>query len=204
MCEEEVNTFCRDARLLLENDKGETYEPTSVHIVVNQTLFETARLLVKYKYAGDFSGSCTLVVKLGGGKRARLDLGPADCDFYRTGTVTAEIGIDVRVAPNDHSTVVCTVGPGEKVYFTGRISFFWPDEDHAWYYCVDYEEVLFGETRGWAVSYDNTKWIDYRDKHGKEAPEGMFVYIKEGPFAARPVKRGRAEVIAGEEEGSYE
>jgi hypothetical protein len=65
-CEEEVNSFCRDNLLLLENGTGKAYEPTSVHITVNQTLFETARLFVEYKYEGDFAGGCTLALKSGG------------------------------------------------------------------------------------------------------------------------------------------
>jgi hypothetical protein len=203
-CEEEVNSFCRDNLLLLENGTGKAYEPTSVHITVNQTLFETARLFVEYKYEGDFAGGCTLALKSGGGKRVRLDLGPADHDFYRTGTVVAQEGLDVYMAPNDRSTVLRRLDRGDTVYFTGRVSYFWPDAGQTWYYCVDYGEVFCGETRGWAVSYDNNKRLDYRDKYDKEPPEDMFLYIKRGSFSPRPVPRGRGETAGVKEEGKYE
>jgi hypothetical protein len=199
-CPDETNSLCCDDIILLENGEGVAYEPLSAHIVLNQALFETSRPFVKYKYAGDFAGPCTLVVKLGGGKTARLDMGPADYDFYRTGTVTAREGVDVRVAPNYASPVLCHLRRGDTFYFTGRNAYFWPYPDLAWYDCVDFDEVIYGGARGWLESYNNQKRLEYDEKYGEEPPDELFQFVETGPFAPRYVAGARAGTPGSGEE----
>jgi hypothetical protein len=119
-CPEETNSLCYDNLILLENDAGVAYEPDSVHIVEDAGVYEWSLKYVKYKYVGDFAGRCTLLVKLGNGETARLDMGPAECDFYRMGTVTARDGVAVHVAPNDASPVLRELHSGDTFYYTGR------------------------------------------------------------------------------------
>ena len=139
-CEEMTNSLSCDNLLLLENEEGVAHEPASVHILLNQQLYETSQPFVKYKYLGDFAGPCKLVVKLGGGRTVRLDLGPAEYDFFRMGTVTAREGVDVHVAPNYASPVLCHLRRGDTFYFTGRNSYFWPYPDLSLYDHVEFDE----------------------------------------------------------------
>jgi hypothetical protein len=117
---EETSSLCYDNLILLENEAGVAYEPDSVHIVEDAGVYEWSLKYVKYKYVGDFAGRCTLLVKLGNGETARLDMGPAECDFYRMGTVTARDGVAVHVAPNDASPVLRELHSGDTFYYTGR------------------------------------------------------------------------------------
>jgi|GEM_PF-1649162 len=198
-CPEETNSLCCDNLILLEDDSGVAHEPTSVHIPLNQGFYEMSRPFVKYKYVGDFAGSCRLVVKLEDGETARLDLGPAECDFYRKGTVTAQDGVAVHVVPDYGSPVLCELRPGDTFYLTGRNSYFWPDPDLAWYDCVTFEEVICGGARGWLPSYDNKKRMEYVEKHGKEPPDEVVKFVEAGDFG---IPGGRVGTAGGGEDGT--
>lgn len=198
-CPEETNSLCYDNRILLENAGGVAYEPVSVHIMLNTAVYEWARLYVKFKYVGDFAGPCKLVVKLGDGKSARLDLGPAEYDFYKMGTVGAREGIDVHVTPNYVSPVLLTLRPGDTIYYTGRESHFWPETGALWYECIDFYEVICGDVRGWFASYDGAKRSAYEEQYGEEPEDEERAVIKWGPFAPRYVPRGRAGTAGGGE-----
>lgn len=160
-CPEETNSLCHDNLILLENGAGVAYQPVSVHLMEDTAVYEWARKYVKFKYVGDFAGPCTLLVKLRDGRTARLDLGPAECDFYRVGTVEAREGIDVHVAPDYASPVLRELRPGDTVYFTGRESHFWPEEDTMWYERLDFFEVICDGGRGWFPVYDEAKRLEY-------------------------------------------
>jgi hypothetical protein len=190
-CPEETNSLCCDNLILLEDDSGVAHEPTSVHIPLNQGFYEISRPFVKYKYVGDFTGSCKLVVKLGSGETARLDLGAAEYDFYRTGTVIAREGVAVHVAPDYASPVLCELCCGDRFYLTGRSSGFWPD-------FVQFEEVICGGARGWLTSYDDKKRLEYLEKHGGEPPDEVFKFVKAGDFGETG---GRAGTAGGGEDG---
>jgi hypothetical protein len=201
-CPEETNSLCYDNLILLENAEGVAYEPLSTHIMLNTAVYEWARLYVKFKYVGDFAGPCELVVKLGDGDTARLDLGPAEYDFYKMGTVGAREGIDVHVAPDYVSPVLLTLRPGDTIYYTGRESHFWPGPDVLWNESVDFYEVICGDTRGWFASYDDAKRSAYEEQYGEEAEDERRKGIDWGPFAPRYVPRGRAGTAGGGEEGT--
>jgi hypothetical protein len=196
-CPEETNSLCCDNLILLEDDSGVAHEPTSVHIPLNQGFYESSRPFVKYKYAGDFAGSCKLVVKLGDGEIARLDLGPAEYDFYRMGTVTARDGVAVHLAPDYVSPVLCELRPGDTFYFTGRESYFWPDSEFPLNDIVNFEEVICGGSRGWLTPYDNKKRSEYVDKYGKEPPDELIKSVEPGDFTPRYLPHGRVGTAGG-------
>jgi len=182
---DETNAACRNNYFLLENEEGVAYEPVSVHYVVNQTLFETACVVYKFKYVGDFRGELHLVAQVTGeAEPVRLDMGPADRNFYRTGVVKASAGLILRAAPTSAAPAVMTLRPGDTYYATGRYEFFWPEEDTAWYDCVTYDEVIVGDTRGWISTYDNTIRLAGEESPGyEEPPEEDYVFTEEGDFA---------------------
>ncbi|UCE27325.1 MAG: hypothetical protein JSW52_00820, partial [Candidatus Coatesbacteria bacterium] len=193
--EEETNSLCCDNLILLEDDKGVAREPTSVHIPLNQGFYESSRPFVKYKYAGDFTGRCTLVVKLKDGKKARLDLGPAEHDFYRKGTVTARDGVALHLAPDYATPVLCELGLGDTFYFTGRNAYFWPDSESTLQDIVAFEEVICGEARGWLMPYDSKKRLEYLEKQGEEPPDEKIKTVEAGDFG---VPGGRAGTVGGD------
>jgi len=171
-------------RFILEDDAGVSCKPASAYILLDQTLFETAREYVKFVYVGDFAGECYLRAKLGEGTDARLDLGPAAADFWRMAVVTARAGTELRIAPNADAAALKKLRAGDVVYLTGRHEFYWPYPDLAWYDCVGYDEALCGDARGWLVTDDNLKRLEYVESHnGEEPPEDVNVVVKPGDFA---------------------
>jgi hypothetical protein len=150
----EVNELFVNKHLLLTDGEGLEYEPFNARFVQFQDLSlewetETCSQIIEYSYAGGLTGNLQLVIKCDGVSTARVEFGPADKNYFRRATVTADTGLNMRISPYIEYGVAEVLMPGDVIYLTGSRYCWYVDkkrEKRVYFY-----EVIRDGREGWVA-----------------------------------------------------
>jgi opacity protein-like surface antigen len=120
----EFNELAENERFLLADGEGREYKPFNVRFVQFQDKnleweTKTCSQIIEYSYAGESTGGLQLIIKTGGTTAARVDFGPADKNYFRRATVTADVGLNMRISPYVKYGVAEVLMPDDTFYLTG-------------------------------------------------------------------------------------
>jgi hypothetical protein len=166
----ELDEFYENKHLLLADDAGHEYEAVNARFVRFQHLgwnSDFSAQIIEFSYPAEASGELRLLVKVNGESATRLSFGPADKNYYRRATVTADEGLNFRISPYVGYAAVEVLKAGDTFFLTGGRSYSYADEKRE--EPVYFFEVVRDGREGWVA-------------HGYVEEEDTFFTI--GDFAA--------------------
>jgi hypothetical protein len=148
----ELKEFYENKHLLLADGAGREYEAVNARFVRFQDLGWESDLdaqIIEFSYPGEASGNLELVVKIDEESAARLDIGPADKNYYRRATVAADDGLNFRVSPSVAYAPAAVLKAGDTFFLLGGRSYSFAAKEMKKE--VRYYEVIRDGREGWVA-----------------------------------------------------
>jgi hypothetical protein len=158
----ELKEFYENKHLLLADATGREYEALNARFVRFQDLGWDSNLdaqIIEFSYPAEASGHLELVVKIDEESATRVDIGPADKNYYRHATVTADEGLNFRVSPNLAYKPAAVLKAGDTLFLLGGRSCSFADKEMKKE--VHYYEVIRGGREGWVARGVEGEWEEY-------------------------------------------
>ncbi|UCE27323.1 MAG: hypothetical protein JSW52_00810 [Candidatus Coatesbacteria bacterium] len=150
--ERELKEFYEGKHLRLVDGAGREYEAVNARFVKFQYFgwdSDVGAQIIEFTYPAEASGNLELIVKTDEESAARLDIGPADKNYYRRGIVTADEGLNFRISPSVTYAATEVMEAGDTFFLLGGRSCSYVDKERekkAYFY-----EVIRDGREGWVA-----------------------------------------------------